>query len=318
MKPKRKCAHSGILSDIVIIIIPIIFTWPLSFPGVRVRFCGFHPGEREVISTLFSRVSVTGDSLQRLLLETLRVMELRHTWIISKAGEAVRADVRKAGLLQGSHGRRSVDGVNLSAHVEARWRAVAVVLPLWPLVGTGVFKNLRGVVVIFSIHGCRGPGAAGPLARTCTVSKSWLGADLLLYLPLAQQGAPHGSAQVCQSATMWPCCARRIGFTVCSNHQTHSSLVSRIFCSLWGCFSKLNRTASARKSMPICKYRNGEATRAPSCVYSSNRCTGDSVAPWEKFTSRFKHYHWHVIRILSAQSWPINQYMGTDIGWPAR
>lgn len=92
--------------------------------------------------------------------------------------------------------------MNLSAHVEAGRRAVAVVLTLWPLVDTGVFKNLSGIVMIFPIHGCRGPGTAGPFARTCTVPMAFLGVHLLLYLPLAQLRAPQGTAQVCPSVTM--------------------------------------------------------------------------------------------------------------------
>lgn len=105
-------------------------TCPLPLPGVRVRFCGFHPGEREVISALFPRVSIACSGGERLLLERLMMVELRHTWILPH-GQSVRGgSVRKAGLLQGSHGRRSVDGVDLPAHVEAGRRAVAVVLPL--------------------------------------------------------------------------------------------------------------------------------------------------------------------------------------------
>lgn len=58
-----------------------MITCPLSFPGVRVRFGGFHPGEREVVSVLFRRVTITCSGLERLLLEALRMMKWRYTWI---------------------------------------------------------------------------------------------------------------------------------------------------------------------------------------------------------------------------------------------
>lgn len=115
-----------------------------------------------MISALFCGVSIPCNSLESLLLlllllEALVVVlvELRNSWIFSQAGQTVGGrDVRKSGLLQDSHGRRCVDGVDLPAHVEARRRTVAVVLALGPLVGAGLLKNLRGVEMSFPIHGC--------------------------------------------------------------------------------------------------------------------------------------------------------------------
>lgn len=130
-------------------------------------FGGFHPGEREVISALLRRVPVARGGLEGLLLEPRRVVQLRHTWTLPQGGQAVRAggDVREGGLLQRSHGRRRVGGVHLPAHVEAGRRAVAVVLPLRSLVGAGVLEHLRGVVVVFPIHGCRRPEGCGGRLR---------------------------------------------------------------------------------------------------------------------------------------------------------
>lgn len=84
------------------------------------------------------------------------MVQLRHAWVLPH-GQLVRGDhVWEASLVQGSHGRRGVDRVQLPAHVEAWRRAGAVVVALQPLVGARVFEHLRGVVVVVPIHGFRG------------------------------------------------------------------------------------------------------------------------------------------------------------------
>lgn len=204
-----------------------------------------------MISALFSRVSITCAGLERLLLETLRVVELRHTWILTHAGQTVgRGNVRKTGLLQGTHGRRCVDGVNLPAHVEAGRRAVAEVLTLWPLVGTRVFKHLRGVVMIFPVHGCRGPRVAGrlrahaPTSRTfCATPPCGATASLLR--------APH------RCVTLSPCDSAALRALVSLFAQKQSRPLRDIVHTV-GFFFSVNGSArpSVRKSVPLCKYRN--------------------------------------------------------------
>ncbi len=155
-----------------------------------------------MISALLPRVSVARSRRERLLLEPLRMVELRHAWILPH-GQAVRGgNVRKAGLLQGSHGRRCVDGVHLPAHVEAGRRALAVVLPLRSLVGTGVFKNLRGVIMIFPIHGFRGP-AHVPYLRPAS---AWTFCSTCLWRNCEALPAPHRCVTLppCDSAAPKP------------------------------------------------------------------------------------------------------------------
>ena len=169
------------------------FTCPLSLPGVRVGFSGFHPGERKVVSALLPHISITR-RLQGRLLEPLRVVELRRAGILPQAGNTVsRRNVGKAGGLQRSQGRRRVNGVDRPAHVEAGRRTVAILIPLRSLVRAGVFKNLRGVVMIFPIHVWREPGAARggggcPFVRASPggylrPASAW---TFQLYLPVAQ------------------------------------------------------------------------------------------------------------------------------------
>lgn len=87
-----------------------------------------------MISALFHGVTVAWRRLERLLLLLVLVVveELGYARILPHTRQTVSgSNVRKAGLLQGSHGRRCVDGVDLPAHVEAGWRAaVAVVITL--------------------------------------------------------------------------------------------------------------------------------------------------------------------------------------------
>lgn len=149
-----------------------------------------------MVSALLPHISVAR-RLQGGLLEPLRVVKLWHNWILPHAGKAVsRRNVRKAGGLQGSQGRWCVNGVDRPAHVEAGRRTVAVVIPLRSLVSTGLLKNLRGVVMIFPIHFCGEPEAAGPFVRPAS---AWTFSSTCLWRNCR---ITYSSAQVCHFVTM--------------------------------------------------------------------------------------------------------------------
>lgn len=109
------------------------------------------------VGTEVRRVSVASDRLQ-VGRRGLGVLQMLHYRILPH-GYTVRSNVGQARLIKCAHRGRGVDWLSLSAHVEARRRALTEILGLRSLVGARVFVEVRRLVeVVFSVHGCQGLG----------------------------------------------------------------------------------------------------------------------------------------------------------------